>query len=175
MKILITTLLLLSSSLFAQTTTHSLNEHLRPFNDFIGNTYKGVFSSSTEENPMIDIQYWERILNGNGIRISHSVNQGEYGGESILQWDKEKEIIGCWYFTTAGFWTYSTIETNNDSFTFREKVSGNENGITETKGTTTLLKNGSLITETQFLQNGKWIFGHKIEYTQIHTEKPIFK
>ena len=68
-------------------------------------TFKGEFSNSTPEKPIYDIIYYERVLNGNAIRAVHSVNNGEYGGESIVMWDAEKENLVSWYFTTAGFYT----------------------------------------------------------------------
>ena len=68
---------------------NSLSERLKPLKSYIGKTFKGEFSNSTPEKPVFDVQHWERILNGKGIRITHSVNNGEYGGESIIMWDDE--------------------------------------------------------------------------------------
>jgi hypothetical protein len=58
---------------------NNLSITLKVFEPYIGKTYKGEFSESTPEKPVFDVQYWERILNGNGIKITHSVNDGEYG------------------------------------------------------------------------------------------------
>lgn len=58
MKKLILFALFLGNSLFAQDQSTLLNVHLSPFESFIGNSYRGFFSSSTPDNPMIDIQYW---------------------------------------------------------------------------------------------------------------------
>ena len=46
---------------------NNLSKHLKVFEPYIGKTYKGEFAESTPENPVFDVQYWERILNGNGI------------------------------------------------------------------------------------------------------------
>ena len=83
--------------------TNQLSEQLKPFEDFVGKTFKGEFVNSTPENPVVDIQSWERILNGNGIRVTHAVNDGMYGGESIIIWDLELHSLVSWYFTTVGF------------------------------------------------------------------------
>ena len=40
-----------------------LSEYLKPFKPYIGKTFKGEFSTSTKEQPVFDISYWERILN----------------------------------------------------------------------------------------------------------------
>ncbi len=152
-----------------------LSEKLKPFENFIGKTFKGEFGNSTPENPVFDVQYWERILNGNGIKITHSVNDGMYGGESIIMWDVEVNSLVSWYFTTVGFYTKSTILIENDKIIFHEKVTGNKDGITETKGIYQLLSNGDLKTETQYLQNGEWVKGHEIYYKENLDSEVIFK
>ena len=101
--------LILITTLFSQQEDgknfKDLSEHLKPFEPYIGKTFKGEFANSTPEKPIYDIIYYERVLNGNAIRAVHSVNNGEYGGESIVMWDAEKENLVSWYFTTAGFYT----------------------------------------------------------------------
>ena len=87
----------------------NLSKHLEAFEPYIGKTYKGEFAESTPETPVFDVQYWERILNGNGVKITHSVNDGEYAGESIIMWDLKSESLQSWYFTTAGFYTEATV------------------------------------------------------------------
>ena len=82
--------ILIVGSLFAQsgeTTKMEVSKHLKPLQSYIGKTFKGEFADSTPENPTNDIQHWERALNGNAIKITHSVNNGEYGGESMIMWD----------------------------------------------------------------------------------------
>ena len=94
MKIL-ATILLFSFYIFAQVESvgiqRELSENLKPFENYIGKTFKGEFANSTPEKPVYDISNWERALNGNAIRILHSVNNGEYGGESIIMWNAKKE------------------------------------------------------------------------------------
>lgn len=153
----------------------SVIKELKAFENFIGKTFKGEFSTSTPENPVYDIQQWERILNGKGIKTIHSVNNGLYGGESIMMWDSDAEEIKCWYFTTAGFQTTSSIKAIDGGFEFTEKVYGNKNGITEVRGTTHILENGNLKTSSEYLQHGKWVFGHEINYEEVKDEKVIFK
>ena len=101
---------------------NSLVEHLKPLENYIGKTFKGEFSNSTPENPVFDVQHWERILNGQGIRITHSVNNGEYGGESIIMWDKELKSLKSWYYTTAGFYTQATVEIEEGKFSISKYI-----------------------------------------------------
>ncbi len=153
----------------------NLSKHLKVFEPYIGKTYKGEFAESTPENPVFDVQYWERALNGNGVKITHSVNDGEYGGESIIMWDAKSEKLVSWYFTTAGFYTQASVEIDDGKIVILEKVTGNQNGITEVKSITQLLPNGENHTKAQYLQNGKWIDGHDIYYKESPEVKIIFK
>lgn len=90
-KICLTAMLLLvCSALFAQ---ENLSEHLAPLKPFIGKTWVGTFNNSSDGKQTIDVSRWERALNGQAVRILHSINNGEYGGESILYWDKEKKSL----------------------------------------------------------------------------------
>ena len=92
-----------------ETAKMELSEYLKPLQTYIGKTFKGEFADSTPENPTYDIQYWERALNGNAIKITHSVNNGEYRGESMIMWDAKLGSLVSWYFTTAGFYTKATV------------------------------------------------------------------
>ena len=112
---------------------------------YIGKTFKGEFANSTPEKPVYDISHWERALNGNAIRIMHSVNNGEFGGESIVMWDTQKETLVSWYFSTAGFYTNATVHFKDDKLISIEDVSGNENGITQVKAIIEFLPDGQLL------------------------------
>ena len=57
----------------------------------------------------------------------------------------------------------------------REKVTGNEQGITEVRSTSELLEDGSMLVSSEYLQNGEWREGHKIRYTLAPDEKVLFK
>ena len=113
--------------------TNNLSKHLKAFEPYIGKTYKGEFVGSTSEKLVFDVQYWERILNGHGIKMTHSVNDGEYGGESIIMWDIKSESLQSWYFTTEGFYTEATITFEDKKIISIEEVIGNQNGITKVK------------------------------------------
>ena len=153
----------------------SLSDQLKPLEPYIGKTYKGEFANSTPEKPIFDIQYWERILNGNGVKIIHSVNDGEYGGESIIMWDLISNSFKSWYFTTAGFYTVATVTFEDNKMIFIEDVTGNQNGITQVKSTLELLSNGNMHTKAHYLVNGEWQDGHEISYKEDSKVKVKFK
>lgn len=165
-------LLVFSVSIYAQ---EQLNEHLQPLLPFTGKIWKGTFKESTPEKPMHDISRWERILNGHGIRVLHSVNDGEYGGETIIYWDAAKKSLVFFYFTTAGFYTTGTMTLDGNKLVSTEKVTGNQNGITEVRSTGEILADGRMHTKAEYLQNGVWIPGHEIYYIEDAASQVIFK
>ena len=65
----------------------SLDPNLEPLRPFLGKTWKGEFKNSTPDKPVVDVMQWERALNGKAVRVLHSINDGEYGGESFIVWD----------------------------------------------------------------------------------------
>ena len=112
---------------------HDLSNHLKDLDPFIGKTFKGIFSNSSSEKPNINIKQWDRALNGNAVRITHSVNNGEYGGERLILWDPEKESLISWYFSTAGIISNSVVEIEKNKLISIEDVSNNDNGILKIK------------------------------------------
>ena len=152
-----------------------LSEHLKPFQPYIGKTFKGEFANSTPEKPIYDIVHYERALNGKAIRAVHSANNGEYGGESIVMWDAEKESLVSWYFTTAGFYTQATMQFEDGNLISLEDVTGNVNGITQVKAVIEFLHNGDLHNTSQYLMHGNWVAGHEIYYKEDPNAKVLFK
>jgi hypothetical protein len=152
-----------------------LAENLKLFKPFIGKTWKGEFANSTPEKPVIDVSRWERALNGQAIRILHSVNNGEYGGESIIFLDKQKSSLVFYYFTTAGFFTTGTMKLEDGKMISHEYVTGNQDGITEVKSTSELTADGKLLSKSQYLQKGKWVQGHEVTYVEDPSAQVVFK
>lgn len=148
---------------------------LKFFEPFVGKTFQGEFANSTPEKPMFDVSRWERAMNGRAIRILHSVNDGEYGGETIVMWDSAKKQLRTWYFTTAGFHTEGSFEIDGNRLISREQVTGNQNGITEVKATSELHADGKLSVKSEYLAKGEWVPGHVITYKPAPDAKVIFK
>lgn len=151
-----------------------LDEHLEIFRPYLG-TWKGHFKDSTPEKPVIDVATWERALNGKAIRVLHSINDGGYGGESLIFWDAEKKQLVYYYFTTAGFYTTGTTSMVDGKLTNHEKVTGGASGTTEVKSTSQLRPDGSFIAEAQYLKKGKWEPGHSVTYKRAPDAKVVFK
>ena len=138
-----------------QPQAKAMAKELAIFSDYLG-TWESNFAVSEGQAPVADVSKWERALNGTALRTLHSINQGEYGGESLIFFDKSKDSLVFYYFTTAGFYTHGTIEIIDDqTFVAYEDVTGNENGITKVKSTSKLLSD-KLMVSTSYLKAGEW-------------------
>lgn len=175
MSILAMMLLLLGLPLGSD--DNSLSEPLRPLAPFVGKTWKGTFKNDhpQEKGPKQDVSRWERALNGRAVRVLHSVDDGEYGGETLITWDEKKHSLIYFYFTTAGFYTTGTMKSDGNKIVSHEQVTGNANGITEVRATTELLPEGAMHVRSEYLHQDKWVPGHEIHYTLSPDARVIFK
>jgi hypothetical protein len=153
----------------------TLIPQLEPFRPYIGKTWRGEFKNSTQEKPIIDVSRWERALNGQAIRTLHSINRGEYGGESIITWDAAKKSLVFHYFTTAGFITIGTVTFSEGRMISHEKVTGEAGGVTEVRSTNEILPDGSMSTKSEYLKSGQWEPGHAAVYREDPKAEVVFK
>ena len=167
--------ILVSSTVFGAEQAEPLAKALEPFRPILGKTWKGHFKKSTPEKPLVDVSRWERALNGQAIRILHSVNNGSYGGESILMANPKTGTVEFYYFTTAGFLTRGTVTFEGGKILTREEVTGSKEGITEVKATTELQSDGKLHVKSEYLKEGNWVPGHDILYEVSADSQVVFK
>ncbi|HTI69885.1 MAG TPA: hypothetical protein VMF06_07965 [Candidatus Limnocylindria bacterium] len=155
--------------------TGKLEEHLESLRPFLGRTWRGEFKDSKPEKPLFDISHWERILNGQAVRITHSVNDGAYGGETIIRWDKDKGQLAYHYFTTAGFSTEGTLTVTGTKFTATEKVTGEANGITEVRSTSEIRADGTMLSKAEYIKGSEVSGGREILYKEDPKAEVKFK
>lgn len=142
-------------------------KELAIFQPYLG-TWQSTFSFG--EQKVTDVSKWERALNGTALKTTHSINGGDYGGESFIFYDKKKKGLVFYYFTTAGFYTQGTIEVLSDnSFVAYEDVTGNQDGITKVKSTSTMSPQ-KLIVATSYFKNGHWTKEEKRSYSRSNAD-----
>lgn len=152
-----------------------LDPHFEPLRPLLGKTLRGELRSSTAQDPQIDIARWERALNGRAVRVLHSINQGVYGGETIITWNEEKKSLVYHYFATAGFQTAGTMAVKGRTLVTHEFVSGSAQGITEVKATIELLPDGGMSMKSEYLKDGKWVSGHAGRYQVDPKAEVVFR
>lgn len=164
-----------STAKSTDTTSDFLNEHLEPFRHLLGKTFRSEFANSTPEKPVIDLSRFERAMNGQAIRNLHSINDGEYGGETIIMWDPKQQKVAYWYFTTAGFFTQGTFDFDGNTWMSLEEVTGNANGITQVRATSKLKDDGTLEIKSEYEQKGEWVPGRSSIYKPVENAEVKFK
>ena len=152
-----------------------LNSHLEPLRPLLEKTWRGTFKDAKPAKPTVDVQKWERALNGQAIRLLHSINDGAYGGETLLIWDDQRKVISFYYFTTEGYMTTGTLETKDGKFITHEDVKGSAGGVTEVRSTSEVLPNGKFHVKAEYLKNGEWTPGHEVTYEEAPESKVVFK
>jgi hypothetical protein len=158
--------LLLALAVSVAPAAAEMNPRFEPLRPLLGKTWRGVFPSSTPEKPVVDVSRFELVLNGQAVRNLHSINGGDYGGESLIVWDKAKDSLVYHYFTTAGFYTTGTMRAEGGALVGHETVTGDADGITEVKSESRVLADGRLRVVTQYLKKGQWVEGRDMHYVE---------
>jgi len=137
---------------------------LESFRPFLNIYWRGDLNQGQAKRA-VDVSLWQRTLNGTAIKMIHSLNDGEYGGETLLFWDKNTNSLKYFYFTTAGFYTQGsmTFDAHSGTLIAEEVVNGNPNGISKVRSTSKLSPD-KLMTQSEYLQNGQWVKGHSAIY-----------
>jgi hypothetical protein len=141
----------------------------------LGKTWKGAFASSTPEKPVIDVVRWELVLNGQAVRSLHSINDGQYGGETVYVQDASTKGVIYFYFTTAGYYTQGTMSVLDEKIVCRETVNGDEDGVTQVESVAEILPDGRLHTHAKYFREGKWEQGHEVFYAEDPAAEVKFK
>lgn len=77
-----------------------------PFAPLIGKTWRGR-GVGPDGAAVEDVQRWDWAVGGHALRVSHAVNGGVYGGETLIAREGDGYVFH--YFTTGGFHTTGTI------------------------------------------------------------------
>lgn len=143
-----------------------LQPHFDALKPFLGRTWRGTLPNSTPEKPVVDVARYEAALGGHAVRIRHSVNDGDYGGEILVTWDQAKKSLVYYYFTTGGFYTEGTMRVEGGTLVTHEIVRGDAGGVSEVKGESRLDPDGRLRLSSRYLRNGVWGPGRETIYVE---------
>lgn len=159
----------------AAAETGRLNEHLEPFRPFLGRTWKGELKEDGGTRVRTDVARWERALNGEAIRVLHSVDDGAYGGETIIIWDAARKKVVYFYFTTAGFRTTGEFVFEGGKYLAAEEVTGEAQSVTKVRTTGELRADGTMVSKSEYLKDGRWVPGHERSYREAPGAEVKFK
>ena len=162
-----TSLILATAGMLVAGTLHAaeIDPRLAALAPLVGKTWRGELTPPGAAKPVVDVHRFELALNGRAVRSVHSVNDGEYGGETLFVWDDEKKSVVYTYFTTAGFYTVGTMQPEAGLLQFHEIVRGTTSGPREVKATSRVLPDGRLHVKSSHLTDGQWLDGHEAHYS----------
>lgn len=147
-----------------------------PFGDLeklIGKTLRGE-PQTPEAGPQVaDIQTYSWAVGRHAISITHALEDGSYGGETLLYPNKEGDLVYV-YVTSAGFHTDGVMKENSKGqWVATEKVEGHPE-ISEVRSTS-YFEGDSWITESEYLKGGEWVPGHGFIYQEVTGQRPSFR
>ena len=150
---------------------NDLSEHLIRFKPFLGRQFIGEFNDPSNNRKMKEVITWKRILNGKAVKITNSINNDEYGGETIIMWEQNSNSLRSWYFDTSGSLIESIMEFKENKLISIQDVQNN-NGITKVKTIMELAYGKELKKRTKFLMNNMWVDGLEVRYQENSYFKP---
>lgn len=144
---------------------------MQVFEPLAGRTFTGE-GTAPDGSAVADVAQWEFIIGGRAIQSTHSVNDGAYGGRTIIFYDEAAETYVFHYFTTAGFHTEGTLEPVEGGFGFVETVSGHPT-ITEVRGELRFTANG-YDQSSRSLDAGEWTEAGGFSYVETPDADVVF-
>jgi hypothetical protein len=144
-----------------------LHQALEPMRPFLGITWRGDLTDPGSKRRRFDVVRYDRTLNGEAIRMLHSVNNGDLGGEMLIRYDEEDARVEYHYFTSAGFLTTGSIRFRGRSFVAEDDVKEGQVPMR----TVRRLDGDRLVSSTQMLRDGRWTRGTEQFYEPAPDEK----
>lgn len=137
---------------------------------FAGHTYRG---EPNEGGPLdqADIQQWSWTEDGKALLIRHALEDGSYGGDTIVRRENGDEALSYIYKTNAGFSTTGTFTVSKEgTWEAIEEVVG-QSDVTKVRSRGHMRADGALISAAEYLKGGQWVPGHSFVYRE--TLKPL--
>lgn len=142
--------------------------------DFPGHTFRG---EPTGDNPVnvADVQRWEWTDNGEALLIRHALEDGSYGGDTIVRPGEKDGRLAYVYDTNTGFSTEGTFSISDDgTWEAVEDVVG-QSDVTKVRSRGHRRADGALISSSDYFKDGEWVAGHGFVYKEVDQDLPELK
>ncbi|MEO9971510.1 MAG: hypothetical protein ABJG15_17065 [Hyphomonadaceae bacterium] len=142
---------------------------------FPGRTFRGepmTAQGTPDTNGVADVQSWAWSEDGKEIVIHHALEDGSYGGRSLVYPKASGDELAYSYVTSAGFETLGTFTLYEDgSWESIETVEGHPT-ITHVRSRGYERADGALISESDYLTGNEWSRGTSFVYTEFDGDVP---
>ncbi len=175
------TLFAITHAFAADAEKGTLIPQLEPLRPFLGRTFRGELKPAAAKKdaapakPNVDVVRYERALNGQAVRVVHSINDGAYGGEILIYLNMQTGQLTYHYITTAGFQTHGTMTLSGRKFESHETVTGDAGGVTEVRAKAELRDDGTIHLKSEYLRDGAWVPARESIYTEDPKAEVKFK
>ena len=116
-----------------------------------------MFPESKAEKPVVDVSRYEVALNGQAVRNLHSINDGAYGGETLIVWDKEKQASSTTTSRPAASTRRARCGRRTALSSSHEIGQGRRRRGERGEGGLPPAPDGRLHAKTQYLKQGEWV------------------
>ena len=143
--------------------------------DFAGRTFRGTAQGADADSVVADIQLWVWGEDGRELLIKHALEDGSYGGNTVIFKDPASGKLSYTYQTNAGFSTLGEFTLEDDgSWEAVEEVSG-DSDITKVRSRGHVREDGALVSASEYLTAGEWEAGHSFIYREVWQDLPALK
>ena len=139
--------------------------------EFPGRTFRGE-PAGDSETAVADYQEWAWAEDGKALLIRHALEDGSYGGDTIVRPSDEEGVLTYVYNTNAGFSTQGTFSVSPDGvWEAVEDVVG-QSEVTKVRSRGHRREDGALVSASDYLKHGEWVPGHSFVYVETHADLP---
>lgn len=141
--------------------------------ELVGKTFLGGPGGDSSEQTA-DVQYWSWAVGGSVLSITHALEDGSYGGETLVYRDNSTDGLAYVYVTDGGFMTQGSFTLDDEGgWVAEEEVTGHPT-ITKVRSTGVMKETGELVSTSEYFQNGEWVAGNNFTYREVVGRRPEF-
>lgn len=143
--------------------------------DMPGSTFVGIPMGDSSER-LKDYQKWAWVEDGNAILISHALEDGSYGGDTIVRTTDDPNELVYEYVTNAGFTTTGSFRLDHEAGTWTslELVEG-DSPVSEVESKGVMNADGTMRMTSRYLTADGWQEGHGFIYRRTYDPLPELK
>lgn len=140
-----------------------------PLEPLVGRTWRGA---AVGQDGVEDIARWEWAVGGHAVRVTHSVNGGAYGGETLIFPDRDSGQLIFHYFTSGGFHTTGVMRPAAPGVLEIEETVHGVDAI-EMLRSRAVLEDGVYRVRTLVEREGEWVEFGGFDYREDPTARVV--